>query len=137
MVVLQIVRVGAVATCRHRLDEVVVTVLFLHLVITHQHLRIHAGWILSRLSLAIERYRVALFLSSFQVAEEAQLVHDIILVQIVQLARHFLVATCYQGRAYVAVVLQIQYHWLILSVCLHGVAHFDVHCLLRHHNHLQ
>ena len=91
MMVLDVIGVGTVATGRDRLDEVVVLVLLLHLVVAEQHLGIDACRILSLLFLSTERYREGSALMSLQVEEEAELVEDAILIEVVELAGYFLV----------------------------------------------
>ena len=124
VVVLQVVGVGAVAARRDALDVVVVTVLLLHLVVTHEHLGIDARLVLTGLALAVEGHRVAALLARLQVDEEAELVVDVVLVEVVELAGHLLAIAGDESRAYVAVAAKADDHGLVGAVGLQGVAHF-------------
>ena len=130
MVVLYIIGIGRIATSRQRFDIVVLLVLLQLLVlgIAQHHLCKHACCIWTRLALIVERHAVLLFLFLVDIGQEAQLVEGLVLIEVVQLAGHFLPVQRYQCRTHFTIVGQINNNRYVRASDIHGIADVDGKC---------
>ena len=105
VMVLQVVGVGTVAASRDALNEIIVAVLLLHLIVTHQHLSINSCGILSRTALVIKSHSVLFLLLGTQVGQEAELIESVILIEVVQLAWYLAAINGNNSRLHATVFL--------------------------------
>ena len=97
MMMLDIIRVGAVATSCDGLDEIVVLVLFLHLVVADKHLRIDSGGVGAWFAFWREGHLIGGILLALEIGKEAELVERSVLIQVIELAWDLLLSISDDG----------------------------------------
>ena len=107
VMVLYIIGVGSVATCRDSFQEVVLLVLLQRLVfgVGHEHLRINTGRVGTGLTRCEQRHLIAFLLAFLQIDQKTQLVERLVLIQVVELTGNLLITTAYDGLTDVCTVV--------------------------------
>ena len=118
MMVLNVIRVGTIATGCDRLDEVVVFVLLLYLIIAQQHIGINASRISGRLvALVVKQlYAVILALFALEVGQETEFVVDFVLVEIIQLTRYLGAIARNNSTAHFAIIGKRNDYGLVCAI---------------------
>ena len=130
---LDIVRVGAIASGRNALNEIIVAILLLYLIIANQHLGKHTSGIGAGLTIGIKRHLILLRFLALQISQETELVEGVVLVEIVELTRYLVAIGGNQGRTDIAISLQRKDNGLVGACSLRGIAHTDIQNLLGAH----
>ena len=94
---LDVIRVGTVATGRDGLNEVVVLIFFLHLIVADEHLRIDSGRVGAGLAFCRKGHLIGGILLALEVGKETEFVERSVLIQVVELAGDLLLSVTDNG----------------------------------------